>query len=198
MNLLNKLVGSLAVLLLLLVLSGCETTNHTNNPPIPTKLVGNYINKGDLLMVVFAGVEQSIPPHEERVKEDGTITLSLIGSVKAEGKTPGQLQQDIREAYITNGLYKGSLNVTVKLPDRFFFVGGEVKAASRYQWVEGMTLIKAIQTAGYFSEFAKRTKIRVTRQDGQKFVVNYDAALIDSSRDLPIYPGDSIDVPRKW
>ena len=59
---------------------------------------GNGFRVGDHVTVVFSGniilPEQS---HEERVKDDGTITLPEIGAVKAVGKTTGQLQKEIRE-----------------------------------------------------------------------------------------------------
>jgi protein involved in polysaccharide export with SLBB domain len=60
-----------------------------------------------------------------------------------------------------------------------------------------MTLVKAIQNAGYFTDYAKRSKVRITRQDGKTFTVNFDRANEDPRYDEPIYPGDSITVPKK-
>ena len=164
---------------------------------LPGTTVGRINQKRTTTLFVFSGVETPIPQHEERIKEDGTITLSLIGSVKAEGKTPGQLQKDIRDLYVPK-YYSQSLNVTVKSQDRFFYVGGEVKANNRYPWVEGMTIVKAIQNAGGFTDYAKSSKVRVTRADGKTFTVNYDKAIVNPELDVPIYPDDSINVPRKW
>ena len=197
MNLLKNITAGLAlVITTMLVFTGCETLptpGPATNPPV--NLLTFRI--GELVIDNFSGVDKQIQPHEERVKEDGTITLTLIGSVKAEGKTPGQLQEAIRNRYVTNGFYTPSLNVTVKAPDRYFYVGGEVRGANKYSWVEGMTIVKAIQNAGYFTDYAKRTKVRITRQDGKTFTVDYDKAIVDPSRDVPIYPGDSITVPKK-
>ena len=157
----------------------------------------NVLGSGDLITVNFTGVETPPTQHEERIKEDGTITLSLIGSVQAKGKTTGQLQADIRNLYVPK-YYAASLNVTVKWQERYFFVGGEVKSASRYPWTEGMTLVKAIQTAGGFLEYAKTSKVRVTRVSGKTIVIDYDKAIVDSTYDVPIYPGDTINVPKRW
>ena len=151
---------------------------------------------GDLVFVTFSGIEQPLAQHEERVKEDGTLTLAQIGSVKAVGKTPGQLQKDIRDRYVPR-FYTESFNVTVRSQDRFFYVGGEVKGNNRYPWVEGMTMVKAIQNAGGLTEWARASKVRVTRQNGRTFTVNYDKALEDAKYDVPIYPDDSINVPRR-
>ena len=117
--------------------------------------------------------------------------------MQAKGKTPGQLQKEIRDLYLK--YYKESLNVTVRWQERFFFVGGQVKAGGRLLWSEGMTLVKAIQTAGGFvEEWAKTTKVRVTRLNGKTFIVNYDKAVVDTKFDVPIYPGDTINVPKRW
>jgi len=199
-NLLKKLGGSLAVVVVLFTLAGCDTTNpHTGGAAadVPSSDIIGF-KMGELVVVNFSGVDAQIQPHEERVKEDGNITLTLIGSVKAEGKTPGLLAEDIRKRYVEGRFYQPSLTVTVKQPERFFFVGGEVKAASRYQWVEGMTIVKAIQNCGYFTDYAKRSKVRITRQNGKSYTVDYDKALLNPELDIPVYPGASINVPRKW
>jgi protein involved in polysaccharide export with SLBB domain len=61
-----------------------------------------------------------------------------------------------------------------------------------------MTVLKAIQTAGGFTEFAKRTKVQVTRANGHKEKpVNYDKAVKNPKLDLPIYPGDQIFVDKR-
>ena len=198
MNQLKKMAGCLAVLATLCLLAGCETNNNTpDRPKLPKSTsAGIEFKIGELVRVDFSGVDFVIPPHEERVKEDGTITLAQIGSVKAEGKTPGQLQKDIRDRYVPK-IYTESFNVIVRSQERFFYVGGEVKANNRYPWVEGMTVVKAIQNAGGFTDYAKSSKVRVTRQDGKTFTVNYDKAIVDPKLDVPIYPDDSINVPRK-
>ncbi len=64
--------------------------------------------------------------HEETIKEDGTITLPLIGSVYAVGKTAGELQNEIYTNYVPK--YYVRLTVTVKSGDRVYYVGGEVKS----------------------------------------------------------------------
>jgi polysaccharide export outer membrane protein len=199
-NALKRFAGGLAFMAaLLFLIAGCETQKASmvggtgGKAPAPAT---DRLNPGDLVIVTFAGIDVVPFPHEERIKEDGTITLSLIGSVEAAGRTPGQLQKEIRDHYVPK-YYPESLNVTVKSQERFFFVGGEVKAPNRYLWAEGMTVVKAIQTAGYFTDFAKTKKVRVTRQDGRTFTVNYDKALENPDLDVPLFPGDTINVPRR-
>jgi len=198
MNLFKSFAGVFAVIVLLFLV-GCGTSSPNTirevGGPVPPA-ASDRLNSGDLVIVTFSGIDTLLPQHEERIKEDGTITLSLIGSVKAVGKTPGQVQKEIRDLYVPK-YYPESLNITVKSQDRFFFVGGEVKSPNRYLWAEGMTIVKAIQTAGYFTDFAKTSKVRLTRQDGRTFTVNYDKALENPTLDVPVYPGDTINVPRR-
>ena len=199
MNLLKKLAGGAALVCLLAVFSGCKTSNPTwgDGPKgAPPAIKSDVFNLGDLVIVTFSGIDPAPLPHEERIKDDGTITLPYIGSVVATNKTPGQLPKEIRDLYVP-AYFTASLNVTVKGQDRFFFVGGEVRLPNRYPYTEGLTVLKAIQTAGGFTDYAKRTKVTVTRLGGHKYKVDCDKALQSPPLDLPVYPGDLINVPRK-
>lgn len=192
-----KIIAPL-LLVAALAITGCQTPDAgvgaTKSVPAPVST--EMFNVGDLVVVTFSGIESPIAPHEERIKEDGTITLTYIGSIKAVGRTPGELQRDIRTQYITNKIYTENLNVTVKASERFFFVGGQVRSPNRYLYAEGMTVLKAIQSAGDFNEFAKRTKVQVTRGDGRTIIVNCKKAIDRPELDIPIFPGDRINVPR--
>ena len=168
-----------------------------NQAPPPLAQSEGRFHVGDLVIVTFSGLsEKVLPPHEERVKEDGSITLSQIGSVKAEGKTSGELQKEIRSKYVDGRYFPEGFNVTVKGQERYFFVKGEVNGPRNYVWSEGMTVLKAIASAGDFNDFASRKKVTVTRVDGRQFKVNCVKAQRDPKLDLPVYPGDTIDVPR--
>jgi len=202
MNLIKKMAGVVTLVVVFACLTGCETTNTFQEfPPVagdhtaaPTS---DKFNAGDLVIVTFSGVESLITQHEERIKEDGTITLPYIGAVAAVGKSPGDLQKEIRTKYIEGRIYTESLNITVRGQDRFYYVTGEVRQPSRYPYVEGMTVLKAIGSAGDFTDFAKKSKVTVTRLDGRKFKVDCDEALDNPKLDLPVYPGDRVHVPRR-
>jgi polysaccharide export outer membrane protein len=136
-----------------------------------------------------------IEPHTEAIKEDGTITMSSIGHVQAAGKTAGELQNEIYNLYVPK--YYRHLTVTVNTGDRVYYVTGEVKSPGRQLYVGQMTVTKAITTAGDFTDFANHTKVRLIRSNGQTIKVNCDKALQDPSLDLPVYPNDQIQVPRR-
>jgi polysaccharide biosynthesis/export protein VpsN len=206
MKLLRKLSGhGLVVMggafLASLLLAGCRTeeaafSNTADQSLTVAEAVRFHI--GDQVTVTFSGLPPSdvIPPHEERIKEDGTITLALIGAVKAAGKAPGELQKEIQDLYVPK--YYLRLTVTVKSQDLVYSVGGEVKSPGPKVYVGETTVTKAIQAAGDFTDFANRKKVKLTRAGAKKpIIVNCVDALNDPSKDPQVFPGDKIDVPRR-
>jgi polysaccharide export outer membrane protein len=150
---------------------------------------------GDTVTVTLSGPPEEIPVHTEPIKEDGTITMPSIGHVQAAGKTAGELQNEIYGLYVPK--YYQHLTVTVTTGDRVYYVTGEVKQPGRQLYVGQMTVTKAITTAGDFTDFANHKKVRLIRSNGQTVNVNCDKALQDPSLDLPVYPNDQIQVPRR-
>lgn len=150
---------------------------------------------GDIVTVNFAGSIEVIPTHEERIPEDGRITLSLIGPIMAAGKTAGELQKDIHDLYVPR--YYRRLTVTVAPKDLVFYVGGEVRREGPAAYIGGTTLTKAIQTAGGFTDFANKKRIQLTRA-GRTATYDWNKIQQDPSLDPLIIPGDSINVRRRW
>jgi protein involved in polysaccharide export with SLBB domain len=157
----------------------------------------DLIQPGVKLTVIFSGISNPPPKHEEKVREDGNISPPLLGRpVMAAGKTIGQLQDELQNLYVP-GFYARALTVTVAIEERWIYVGGEVKNPNRFLYSGQMTLLKAIQTAGDFTEFANRRKVQITRVGGRKETVNCVKAIRDPRLDPPIYPSDQIFVPRR-
>ena len=136
-----------------------------------------------------------MPAFEERVKEDGTITLIENQNFTAAGKTRGQLEKDIRNAYVPK--YYVKMTVTVKPQERLFYVGGEVRQPGRVAYGGPLTVLKAIQSAGDFTDFANKKRVHLTRMTGKKETINCIKARERPELDLPVYPGDTIHVPRR-
>ncbi len=151
---------------------------------------------GDQVTVTLTGPPDPIPPHQERIKEDGTITLNLIGPVAATNRTPGELQKVIHDLYVPQ--YYPRLTVTVTSELLVYFIGGEVKNPGRQIYGGKTTVIKAIQSAGDFTEFANKKKVKLTRADGKTVLtVNCVEALQVPSKDPEVFPGDQVHVPRR-
>jgi protein involved in polysaccharide export with SLBB domain len=153
------------------------------------------LRPGDALTITFADLVTPVPPIEDRIKEDGTITLMYNKTFTVAGKTRGELEKEIRSAYVPS--YYPAMTVFVKLTEsmRFYYVDGEVKAPSRQVYISRVTVTKAIATAGGFTEFAKK-RVILTRLDGTNIEVDYKKAIRNPKLDPEVQPGDRIWVPR--
>lgn len=152
---------------------------------------------GDSVTVVFTDLPNIVQPFEVKVKEDGTVTLLLNQTFKFAGKTPGDLEKEIRASYVPH--YYKYMTVTVKRERQtlFYYVDGEVKMPARQTYIERTTVLKAIASAGGFTDFAKKKGVKLSRLDGRKLTINCIKAIDDSSLDVEVYPGDKVYVPRK-
>ena len=150
---------------------------------------------GDVLVVIFSDTPNYIGPFEVPVHDDGTITLQLNKTFHAAGKSRAQLEREVRDAYVPSEWLH--LTVTIKPQERFYFVGGEVKAPAKQLYTSRMTVIKAIQSCGDFTDFANKKKVRLTHTNGRSEIVNCKEALKHPEQDLEVFPGDKINVPRK-
>jgi polysaccharide export outer membrane protein len=186
--------------LLLFALAGCSTTDNNAVMAAPGSDYSGpdsvaRLHIGDAVTITFDGLPDAITPHEEIIREDGTINLPDVGRVKAAGRTAGELQDAIHALYVPQ-IYT-HLTVTVKVGDRVFYVRGEVREPGRQIYAGPMTVSKAITSAKDFTDFANRSKVWLTRANGQRFKVNCDAILNGQAPDPPVYPGDQIEVSRR-
>jgi protein involved in polysaccharide export with SLBB domain len=198
------------------MLTGCASSSDnplfSENPvvssPTMTGSAGDTVSSGEdaaryhageTVIVTFSGLSQDeqleMPPTTQIIKDDGYITLPFIGSIKAAGKTPGELQKDIHDAYVPK--YYIRLTIAVTSENRVYYVGGEVKLPGRLVYVGATTVTQAIQAAQDFTDFANRRKVLLIRSDGERITVNCNKALKDPSQDPQVYPGDQIQVPRR-
>jgi len=133
------------------------------------------------------------------VRPDGMISLPLLGDVKAAGKTPLQLADDVSTKLRK---YIQDPNVTVvlnQMNSKKVYLIGMVGKVGPIEMTPGMTLLEAIASAGGVSEDANTKKIYILRtEEGkqQKIPVQYKQALRgDLSLNLILKPGDTIVVP---
>jgi polysaccharide export outer membrane protein len=187
------LVGLFAATLLL---AGCGGSGGDPFPPgafTGSTNVGSFAI-GDQVTIKFAGPTEPPPTHEERIKNDGTITLSLIGAIHAAGKTPGELQKEIQVKY--EHYFKG-MTVTVQDVERLYYVDGEVNSKGGKVYPGEIDIVKAIAAAGGFTDYAKKTKIRLIR-NGHTQIIDYTKAIQQDPRhNVLVYPNDTINVPRR-
>jgi polysaccharide export outer membrane protein len=187
---------------------GGTSTGNTVATPVPvpnavptatTNLSAEIIKVGDILVISFSDLPTPMPPFDQKVRDDGFITLIYNQPFQAAGKRTGDLEKEIRAFYVP--AYFKNLTVTVRLSaDRFFYVDGEVKLGNKVPYTGPITVSKAIAAAGGFTDFANKRSIQLIRPDGRSQKVNYNKALAHPERpelDPPVFPDDKIHVPRR-
>lgn len=133
------------------------------------------------------------------VRPDGMISMALVGDLRAAGRTPMQLADDITEKlkkYIQDP--NVSVVVMADASQRIFLIG-EVGHVGPIPMTPGMTPLQAIAAGGGLSPFANSKKIYILRNEGgtqQKIPFKYKEALKgDDSQSITLKPGDTIVVP---
>jgi polysaccharide biosynthesis/export protein len=134
------------------------------------------------------------------VASDGTISMPLIGRVPVAGLTPDQLKVELEKRYAR---YVHGANATVRVADpasHVFYVLGEVNKPGVYKLHSGEVLSQALAEAGGLGQFADAGKIRILRHKENETVVltvNYYVVRSggDVSADVPVEPGDTVQVP---
>lgn len=159
----------------------------------------DHLRVGDKVRVVFdiPVTSGNPPPSEMQIPENGELTLHLGYKFNFKNRRRDELEQEIRSFYVDKGLYK-IINVTIEVFPRPFTVGGEVRAPKDYAHQGQLTVLKAIDMAGGFTEYANKKKVTIIR-GGKTTVVDCKKALKDPAKyDVPVLPGDTINVPRGW
>jgi polysaccharide biosynthesis/export protein VpsN len=218
----SQFKAAVALLLASLVLTGCYnpqadsslggyTAGQMGTPPvtpglepvkIPTPATPPAINSvspllrvSDMVTIDWFDTTSPIAQYKERIRDDGKLILPHNITVQAAGRTVAQLQDDIRSAYVPY-LYN-YLTVTVKTEERVFFVGGEVRVPNRQLFQDGITVLRAIDTAGGFTDFANRNNIELRRGNGQIIKVNWKKAMRSPKLDPVVYPNDQVIVHKR-
>ncbi|WP_213735629.1 polysaccharide biosynthesis/export family protein [Bradyrhizobium sp. dw_411] len=158
--------------------------------PMPVAYDSSYrLDAGDRLRVVVYGQEGLTNTYA--IDAGGSITMPLIGSVPARGRTPAGLAAEIT-GRLRNG-YIREPSVAVEIESyRPFFILGEVAAPGQYPYVPNMSVESAVAIAGGFSPRAKRDQVTLTHTDSSgstRYVVPLGTA---------ISPGDTVLVGERW
>jgi len=148
-----------------------------------------HLDAGDKLRVVVYGQEGLTNTYA--IDASGSITMPLIGSVPARGRTTAGLAAEIA-AKLRNG-YIREPSVAVEIDSyRPFFILGEVAAPGQYPYVPNMTVESAIAIAGGFSPRARRDIVTLTHTDASG-AARYEVPLGTSLK-----PGDTVQVGERW
>jgi polysaccharide export outer membrane protein len=141
---------------------------------------------------------------ETVVRPDGTITIRLVGDIKAAGQTPTAVHDKIVAA-LGNFIKIASPNevtVTVKSYMSYrFTVQGEVGKPGQYNSPSCVNVADAVALAGGPTRFAKRDAMVLFRKDSkgemQSLNVSYDLIASGKRPDLNVWiePNDVLYMP---
>jgi polysaccharide export outer membrane protein len=158
------------------------------------------IGAGDVLQIsVWNEPEVSVP--SVVVRPDGRIAVPLIKDVRVEGMTPKEAEDALAERL---GKFIMDVNVTVvvaEINSKKVFVLGAVETQGPIPYTYRMSVVQAITEAGGLTDYAKRKKIYILRnENGQDYRMPFDyQAVIKGQKmeqNIQLLPGDTIVVPQ--
>ena len=159
------------------------------------------LQAGDKVGLMVGG----IPPedaasinHIYSVQENGTINILFINSITAAGVKPSELARNIEQTFKSREIYTHpSVTVTVDSQggtERVVYVQGEAAHPGIVSYRSGMTVSKAISTAGGPTPFGHMSRVKLKRHG--KVVRELNLAKASSpDGDVLVEPEDEIVVP---
>jgi polysaccharide export outer membrane protein len=190
---------------LLVVLTGCP-------PKVPVYDYSKEPDPSKMEYVLGIGDSLSINVWENPnlssdvvVRPDGTITMPLIGDLKAAGETPSSLKTQIKARLADFVKLNAGSEITVAVRQANSYritVSGEVNHPGVFNADHYITVSEAIAQAGGFTRFAKRNDMTLQRRDPKTGRIRaiplaYDF-LVDGQHpemNLTLIAGDSLYVP---
>ena len=195
-----RLVGGFLILVIAGALAGCGTGGNIPTPPDRDE-ADYLIGPGDQLQIYVRNnpdLSVAIP-----VRPDGKISVPMVQDIRASGKTPSRLANDLEQIL---GEYIRDPNVTVMVTgfigtyeDQVRIIGQAVQPQA-IPYRDGMTVLDAIIQVGGLTQFAAGNRARLVRgtgDDSRTYRLRLNDLLKDGdvSQNHPLRPGDILVIP---
>jgi polysaccharide export outer membrane protein len=134
------------------------------------------------------------------VRPDGGISFPLAGDIQVSGRTPLEVQDEIRSR-LQRYLPDAEVTVAIdKISGYTIFVLGEVNTPGQFTLGRYIDVMQALTLAGGTTPYASERKIKILRrQDGREVVYGFDFRDMKNGRDLEqnivLQSGDVVVVP---
>jgi len=152
--------------------------------------VSNYrLGTGDSIGISVYD-EKELSVEKARLTDAGTVSVPMLGEVKAAGATLSEL-----ETRITNDLkkYLVSPKVTISIEQyRDFFVSGQVYKPGNFPFQPGLTVAKAVAVAGGFKDRASQSHVAIIHENDPTHT------RIKADLGTLVMPGDIITVEESF
>lgn len=194
-----------AVLPTLFLLAGCESIEAPGRSPgvvaheahDPDVQSLEMLRIGDRIRIIYLDIPTPPPAVEQVIPEDGKLLLHMGVEYNFSGKKRTDAEREIGSIYVNEKKVYKKVTIVIEKQATYVSVGGEVRSPNSIIHRGDLTVLSAIDAAGGFTEFAKRTRVIVTRgSNKQQITVNAKKAIVDPSLNLRLYPGDSVYVAR--
>jgi len=194
----------LLVLCVVVLLGGCATRTAVAPPEGAVKAQSEkpgddyIIGSGDILDISLWKDEAMTK--QVTVRTDGKIVFPLIGEIAVAGRSVAEVKQEMVEK-LKEYVPEPVLTVDVKqINSMIVYVTGRVNHAGRFPVNTPVTVLQAISMAGGLNPFAKRSKIKVFRQEDGKtvtFPFDYDEVVDGENlqQNIVLKRGDVVVVP---
>lgn len=124
------------------------------------------------------------------VSGSGTVSLPLVGEIRAQGLTTGELQEAIQNSLKNGYITDPKVSVEV-LNYRPFYILGEVTKPGEYPFVNGLTVLNAVATANGFTYRADTHRVFIKRAND---TAEHE---VDLTTTTPVQPGDTIRIKER-
>ena len=149
-----------------LCIGGC-TEVGSKKMPSPEEVMGQQhgpIERGEYRLMAGDKLNVKFPYHHARdqelpVRPDGMVSLDVTGEILAEGLTPLELAEIIKQRsarYLKN---PEVVVIVTGIGDRRVYVGGEVNRPGFVVIQEGMTPLQAVMAVGGFKDTAQKSDV---------------------------------------
>lgn len=185
--------SALVILIAALTLAGC----YTDYGPVEVETSPVSVSGGGLASLLQAGDMVKITVYGEDaltgeygVNPAGNVTMPLIGTIKAAGRSPTGFARQLEQRYRA---FLQEPHVTVDIVQfKPFYVLGEAATPGEYPYRSGLTVHAAVAMAGGFTYRASRSTVLI-RHTGEDVWAEYPL-----TEPVPIAPGDLIRIPERY
>ena len=137
---------------------------------------------------------------EVLVRPDGGISFPLAGDLQVSGRTPIEVQDEIRsrlQRYVPDAEVTVSIE---KVSGYTIFVLGEVEEPGQFTLGRYVDVVQALTLSGGFTPYANKRSIQILRrQDGREVTYKFDFRSVSRGRNLDqnilLQSGDVVLVP---
>lgn len=174
---------------LMVLLGGCFNASFPSKqaPMVIDNPVETYVLEVDNTIRVTVFGQENLSG-DYKIDPGGRVSLPLIDSVPAAGKTAAGVAQAISDT-LKNGGYLHDPKTTVEVLNfRPFYVLGEVRQPGEFTYSLGMTVLSAVARAGGYDYRAREGEVVLVR------IVNGQQIEYHAEERTPILPGDIIKV----